>query len=567
MSGPVPQRRARSVVWAAWCAATLCGALVAPATGRAEPFPDGFFWGTAIAGFQTEAGKGRNADPMSDWYVWTHDPGNIADRTVSGDLPEDGPGHWARFRSDLDLVADQLHNNAFRFSIEWSRIFPRSTEGIEVGNRIDEGDLQRLDRLANGQAVHHYRKVLDAAAKRGITPFVTLHHWTLPTWLHDPIATRAALAGRGPNDPLPPLDAGGWLEAESVEEFEKYAAYVAWELGDRADYWNTLNEPLVQVTFGFVNVPGLIGAFWPPGVFSFTGAIAALVNLEQANTVAYDALKRLDRGDADGDGSDSLVGPVMNMIAFTPANRSSQADLEATEHADYLFNRLFLNGVVDGDVDANGDGQISGGEGGLHGRRADFVGLNYYFRGRVTATGTPLTAAIPILDFIPATAYASPADPSLPPCPTTCSELGAEIYPQGFRDVIGTAAAYGLPVYITENGIADADDDQRPAYLASHLRQLLLAISDDGADVRGYFHWSLVDNLEWVFGYQPKFGLYSFDAKTLKRTPRPSAGLYAEIAARNALPEKTASYRAPVRGMEPARAAEARPIETSSEMP
>jgi beta-galactosidase len=524
------------MVGVASCVAALFGALAVPTATAAERFPDGFLWGTAIAGFQTEAGKGRNADPASDWYTWTHDAANIADGTVSGDLPEYGPGHWARFRSDLGLLAEELHNSAFRFSVEWSRIFPRSTEDIEVGARIDVHDLDRLDRAANRQAVHHYRKVLRAAAKRGVTPFVTLHHWTLPTWLHDPIATRVAFAGRGPNDPLPALDAGGWLEPEAVEEFEKYAAYVAWKLGDRADFWNTLNEPLVQVTSGFVNVPGLIGAFWPPGVFSFTGAIAALVNLERANTVAYDALKRFDRADADGDGSDSGVGPVMNMIAFTPANPSSQADLEATEHADYLFNRLFLNGVVRGDVDANGDGQISADEEGRHGGKADFVGLNYYFRGRVAATGAPLTPAIPILDFIPATAYASPADPSLPPCPTTCSELGSEIYPQGFRDVIGTAAAYGLPVYITENGIADADDNQRPAYLTNHLRQLLLAIRDDGADVRGYFHWSLTDSLEWVFGYQPKFGLYSFNARTLKRTPRPSAGLYAEIADGNALP-------------------------------
>jgi beta-galactosidase len=536
MPGPVPRRRARSVAGAAWCAATLWVVMVAPGAAAAERFPEGFLWGTAIAGFQTEAGKGRDADPASDWYVWTHDAANIADGTVSGDLPEDGPGHWARFRSDLRLVDEDLHNNAFRFSLEWSRIFPRSTEGIEVGDQVDRSDLERLDRAANRQAVHHYLKVLKAAAKRDITPFATLHHWTLPTWLHDPIATRAAFAGRGPNDPLPGLGAGGWLEPYAVEEFKKYAAYVAWKLGDRADYWNTLNEPLVQVTFGFVNVPGLIGAFWPPGIFSFTGAIEALVNLERANTVAYDAIKRFDRGDADGDGRASRVGPVMNMIAFTPANPSSQADVEATEHADYLFNRLFLNGVIRGDVDANGDGQISAGEQDLHGRKADFVGLNYYFRGRVTATGAPLTPVIPILDFIPATAYASPADPSLPPCPTTCSELGAEISPQGFRDVIRTAAGYGLPVYITENGIADADDDQRRAYLAAHLRQLLMAIRDDGADVRGYLHWSLVDNLEWVFGYQPKFGLYSFDARTLKRTPRPSAGLYAEIAARNALP-------------------------------
>jgi len=512
------------------------GAMPSSAAAAGEEFPSDFLWGTAIAGFQTEGGKGREADPASDWYVWTHDAGNIADGTVSGDLPENGPGHWQRYKHDLRLAAGELNNNAFRFSVEWPRIFPRSTEGIDVGASIDVAELKRLDRLADQRAVHHYRNVLRAAAKEGLTPFVTLHHWTIPTWLHDPLATRAALAGRGSNDPLPELEAGGWLDPATVDEFEKYSAYIAWKLGDNADYWNTLNEPMVQVTNGFVNVPGLIGAYWPPGVFSFTGAIATLVNLERANTVAYNAIKRFDQADADADGDASLVGPVMNMIAFTPANPSSAADAAATGHADYLFNRLFLNAVVDGDLDANADGEISAGEDGLHARKADFVGLNYYFRGRVTATGFPLTPAIPILDFIPATSYASPADPSLPPCPTTCSELGAEIYPQGFRDVIGTAASYELPVYVTENGIADSNDDQRPGYLTDHLRQLALAIRDDRADVRGYFQWSLVDNFEWVYGYQPKFGLYSFDSRTLERTPRPSAALYSEIARDNALP-------------------------------
>ena len=100
-------------------------ALAAPAGAS---FPRGFLWGTANAGFQTEGGKGRNVDPNSDWYVWTHDAQNVADGTVSGDQPEDGPGFWKRFRSDLDLAADDLDNNAFRFSVEWPRIFPRSTE-------------------------------------------------------------------------------------------------------------------------------------------------------------------------------------------------------------------------------------------------------------------------------------------------------------------------------------------------------------------------------------------------------------------------------------------------------
>lgn len=521
------------LVWAA--VAILAPASVA-ASQRTAAFPPGFLWGTALAGFQAEAGDGRNLDPNSDWFAWTHDRDNIDAGIVSGELPEDGPGHWRRFRTDLDLAAGDLHNNAFRFSIEWPRIFPRSTKGIEVGRRIGRRDLERLDRRADGRAVRHYRNVLRAAARRGLTPFVTLHHWTLPTWLHDPLATKSALRGRDPNAPLPKLAAGGWLERTTVREFRKYAAYLAYKLGRRADFWSPVNEPMVLVANGYVNVPGLTEAYWPPGAFSFTGASQVLRNLERANTVAYNQLKRRDRSDADGDGRASRVGPVMNMIAFTPADPGSALDRSGTEHADYLFNRLLLDAMVTGDIDRNADGAIGPEESAIHGRKADFVGLNYYFRGRVTGLSTPLTPQIPVLDFLPATSYQAPTNPSGPPCPTTCSEHGAEIYPEGFREVLGAAGSYGLPVYVTETGIADEDDDQRPRYLRSHLRQLRRAIRRDGVDARGLFHWSLTDNLEWVYGYEPKFGLYSVDPRTLARTPRPSARLYGRIARRNALP-------------------------------
>ena len=132
------------LVWAA--VAILAPASVA-ASQRTAAFPPGFLWGTALAGFQAEAGDGRNLDPNSDWFAWTHDRDNIDAGIVSGELPEDGPGHWSRFRTDLDLAAGDLHNNAFRFSIEWPRIFPRSTEGIDVGRRIGRRDLTdtRLD--------------------------------------------------------------------------------------------------------------------------------------------------------------------------------------------------------------------------------------------------------------------------------------------------------------------------------------------------------------------------------------------------------------------------------------
>ena len=274
------------------------------------------------------------------------------------------------------------------------------------------------------------------------------------------------------------------------------------------DYWTPINEPLVVATNGYANVPGVFGGFFPPGAFSFTGAIRAVLNLERGNRAAYDAIKRWDRTDADRDRRRSRVGLVQNLVAFEPADPSSASDRRGTEHADYLFNRLFINAAVRGEVDANGDGQIGPGEAGRHGRKADFVGVNYYFRGRVTGLPTSLSKSIPVLDFLPQTDYRTPQKPDAPPCPTECSEFGNEIYPEGLRGALRTAGSYGLPVIITENGLADADDNQRTSHLLRHLRVTRQAMTDRLARVQGYLHWSLYDNFEWSAGYYPRFGLF-----------------------------------------------------------
>jgi beta-glucosidase/6-phospho-beta-glucosidase/beta-galactosidase len=504
----------------------------APAAGAApkRDFPRSFLWGTAIAGLQAEAGgQPSNADPRSDWWVWSRDPLNIERGWVTGDRIDQGPGHWRLFRKDIDLAAERLNANAYRFSVEWSRIFPRSTAGVKVGPRIDAADLRRLDRLADHAALRHYAAELRVANRRGLQPFVTLSHFSLPTWIHDPIAVRDALASRGPDDALPKLARGGWLNASTVREFRKYAAYLAWKLGRRVTFWTPLNEPLVVAANGYVNVPGAFAGYFPPGAFSFSGAIRAVINQVKANAAAYDAIHRFD--------GRARVGPVNNMIAFTPTDPASARDRTATRHADYLFNRLFLNAVVRGNWDLNVDGRIEHGERrpGSAGK-ADYLGVNYYFRGRVTGLGEPISERIKLLDFLPRTAYATPAQPSLAPCPTICSDFGSEIYPQGFRASLKTAGAYGLPVYITENGIADADDDRRAGYLVSHLRQVRASMRSGEARLRGYLYWTLVDNFEWAAGYYPKFGMFSYDPATLRRTERPSARVYARIARTGRLP-------------------------------
>jgi beta-glucosidase/6-phospho-beta-glucosidase/beta-galactosidase len=512
-------------------ASTLLLACAAPAAaqgGADAPFPQGFLWGPAASGFQTEMGAGRNLDRRSDWWAWTRDRRNVANGVVTGDRPERGPGHWALFRRDARLARDELGSNAYRMGIEWSRIFPRSTAGVKVGRRIDARDLRRLDRLANRRAVRHYAAELRRVRRLGMTPFLTINHFTLPRWVHDPVAVRDALAGRGPDDPLPRLRRAGWLNRSTVREFRKLSAYLAWKYRRQVDFWTPVNEPVVVTQGGYVNLPGIALGF-PPGAFSFTAAVRALINLADANAAAYDAVHARDRR--------ARVGLVHNLVAFTPADPSSARDAAATEHADQLFNRLYLDAAIRGIRDRDADGQVDPGEQvpRLAGK-ADFVGVNYYFRGRVTGLDSPLSSRIPLLDFVPQTDYRTPDNPSAPACPTTCTDFGSEVYPEGLRAVLAIAGGYGLPVYVTENGVADADDDLRPRYLVQHIAAVRQAIADGSADVRGYFHWSLVDNFEWALGYTPRFGLFSYDPRTLERTARPSAALFARIARGNRIP-------------------------------
>jgi beta-glucosidase/6-phospho-beta-glucosidase/beta-galactosidase len=510
-----------------------CCLLFLPLSARAE-FPAGFLWGTAVSGFQTEAGGvPANGDANSDWWVWAHDPTNITNAFVSGDLPESGPGFYDRYASDIKLAQKRLHNNALRLGIEWSRIFPSSTAAVDISGGITLPALQQLDALANQTEVAHYRAVFAELHARGLTPFVTLLHFTLPLWLHDPIATRNAFTGVGANDP-PPTGFGpaGWLDAGIVPEFAKYAAYAAWKFGDQVDLWAPINEPFVVAASGYVNLPGVIAAYFPPGVFSFTGALAVIQNEVAGQAAAYDAVKQWDTADADGDGGNAQVGMVHNMVFFAPQRPNQPADVLSAQHADYIFNKLWLNATILGDLDADANGTIDPGE--HHPEfvgKADFIGVNYYFRGKTLSLGFSVTPLLPLFDFLPKTSYPTG-------CPGLCSDLGWEIYPKGFRNVLQTAGSYGLPVYVTENGIADAADQYRPLYVVQHLTALEQAITDGVADVRGYFHWSLIDNFEWALGLDPKFGLFSYDPVKLKRKLRRSGLVYARIVKKNTVPEQ-----------------------------
>jgi beta-glucosidase/6-phospho-beta-glucosidase/beta-galactosidase len=507
----------------------LCGLVVSDASAR--DFPKGFLWGTATAGFQVEAGgTPSNVDRRSDWYAFTTDPGLIADGVVSGDQISDGPGFWRTWESDLNRARFSLDNNAIRIGIEWSRVFPRSTRGVDTGVRFSKGELRRLDRLANPRAVRRYRQILEGAQRRGLDVMLTLNHFTLPIWIHDPIGVRAAFEGVGASDAIPAgLERAGWLDGSTVDEFRKYAAYVAWKLGRTVDLWGTINEPLVSVSQGYVSIPGVTGTK-APAILSYPSALRAIENLGLANAAAYDAVHQQRRR--------AKVGPVTNLVDWRPQNPASQADVTAAAHADQIFNRAFLDIVVEGWYDTNANGAVDPGE--LRPRladKADYLGVNHYQPGRAQALGAPISPAIPLFDFLPTLTYQGTGNPSGPICPTACSDFGWEIDPAGLRNVVTQAASYGKPVYVTENGIDDSDDDRRPGYLRSYLDVLSDTISD-GVDVRGYFQWSLLDNYEWAEGFVARFGLYSYDPETLKRTMRPSARVYARIARTGTLPPR-----------------------------
>ena len=477
--------------------ALLVAAVCASPASAASKLPKNFLWGVATAGFQGDMGPGAPNDPNSDWWAWVRDPQNVQSKHVSGDLPENGGSQWTKYKTDIALARNKLNANAYRFSIEWSRIFPRSTEGAST--------IGELDALADQSALKHYRDELTAIRKAHMTPFVTLNHFTLPLWLHDPIAARSAFAGVGADDPYPVFEKSGWLDPRTAVEFGKYAGYVAAKLGDLIDYYSPINEANVVAVQGYLNVEGVFASWFPPGVFNFRAVLAALFNQARGNAAAYDAVKAQD--------PTARVGLVQHFIAFRPAKPGSQTDRLGSQHADYLFNRAFLNAAIRGEYDANADGTISADER-LAAGKADFVGVNYYRLGKVTGLAQPLSQSIPLYDFIPKVEYTKKE------CPKTCTDLGWQIFPAGLRDSINTAASYKLPVYVTENGIADARDRKRAAYIRDHVRVVRQAVRA-GKDVRGFFYWSLEDNLEWADGYAPKFGLF-----TKSRKMRPSAKVF-----------------------------------------
>jgi beta-glucosidase len=335
----------------------------------------------------------------------------------------------------------------------------------------------------SSEALAHYRRVLEALREREIEPLLTLHHFTNPLWLSQ---------------------MGGWENPEVVEYFTRYAKVVASELGSLVRFWNTINEPAVYAYQGYVD------GIWPPGSKSLRSAAIVMTNMLRAHALAYHIIHETSPGRG------CSVGIAKHIRLFDPLRPRHVCDRALARLSDFIINWRFLDAVDTGRLAwPLGMGQKVQ----LLAATHDFIGLNYYTREMIRFN---------LLK--PHTLFMQ----NLTRPGSATNDLGWELYPEGLYRVLMRLKRYGKPIYITENGCAAADDSLRRAYLRDHLVQIHRAISE-GADVRGYFHWSLLDNFEWAEGLAPRFGLVAVDYETQKRSARPSAQVYAQIAAHNRL--------------------------------
>jgi beta-glucosidase len=450
-------------------------------------FPRDFLWGAATAAYQIEGSPLADGAGPSIWHRFSHTPGRVAN-DENGDVACD---HYRRYRDDVALMRD-LGLNAYRFSISWSRVLPDGT------GRVNERGLD------------FYRRLVDELHKANIKPLATLYHWDLPAALDD---------------------RGGWLNRDIANWFAEYAQVAFRALDDRVAMWATLNEPWVVTDGGYLHGP------LAPGHRNRFEAPIASLNLLRSHAAAVAAYRGAGR---------NQIGIVVNLEPKYAASDSAE-DRDAVKRADAYMNRQYLDPLFVGSYPAElkelfGDAWPDFPASDFDGLRQkiDFIGVNYYTRG--------LTKSDPSALIQRARNIRNPR--------ATYTETHWEVFPQGLTDILlWTHQRYGkLPLYVTENGAAfydpptaqngRVDDPLRVEYLRLHLNAVLEAISR-GADVRGYFVWSLLDNFEWALGYAKRFGIIHVDYETQKRTPKASARFYSEVIRTNgaSLDESTSRPR------------------------
>ncbi|HEX9070112.1 MAG TPA: family 1 glycosylhydrolase [Ktedonobacterales bacterium] len=347
-------------------------------------------------------------------------------------------------------------------------------------------------------ALDRYHAMLVGLRQRDIIPLVTLHHFTHPIWLEA---------------------IGGFLAPDFVRRFIAYTGRVVEALGDQCDWWCTINEPNVVSVAGYQ-----IGNFPPGRRGDLRGAIRAQAALVHAHAAAYHEIHRQQ--------PEARVGWAQHIYTFDPANPRSPLDRTVTRLQDLGFNDFFPRAVLTGKplgILSPLTGDLSAAKG-----TCDYVGINCYARAHVA-----FDPRIPSELF--GRRFSKPGTPLGDAGP---GSMFTEMYPDGILRNARRFQSFGKPIYFTENGVPDASDHLRPWIIARAARALHDALRE-GIDVRGYLHWSLVDNFEWENGWTMRFGLIALDEHTQERAPRPSAALYGELAQANALTRDMVTRYAP----------------------
>jgi len=467
----------------------------APASANgALTFPEGFSWGTATASYQIEGAAGADGRGLSVWDTFSRAPGNVR----GGDTGDIACDSYHRYREDVALMAS-LGLNAYRFSIAWPRILPSGRGAV------------------NQRGLDYYKALLDELGHRGIAAAATLFHWDLPQQLQDE---------------------GGWAERDTAARFADYAAVVAGALGDRVDRWITLNEPQVVASHGYRT------GEHAPGVRDPDAARAATHHLLLGHGLAVQALRAGSPGGVP-------VGITLDMHPVRlPGGPGTDAVEQASRIRDAELNRLYLEPVLHGRYPAQArqtllppDSVLALGDDlEVIAQPIDFLGVNYYApifmragdpadlrHGERKVAGGDLPG---VVEYAPAGLERTP--------------MGWLVDPEGLYELLVRLSedAPGLPLYITENGCAaedyvnpngDVNDVERIRYLHLHLDAAARAIRD-GANLAGYYLWSLLDNFEWGYGYQKRFGIVFVDFGTQRRIPKASSRFYASVVRANAVP-------------------------------
>jgi beta-glucosidase len=447
-------------------------------------FPEGFLWGAATSSYQVEGAVAEDGRTPSCWDAFVRSPG-VVHRRDTGDIACDS---YHRLSDDLDLIR-RIGLGSYRFSVSWSRVLPDGT------GRVNEAGAD------------YYRRLVDGLGSLGVRPMLTVFHWDLPQVLQD---------------------RGGWANRDCASWFADFAGVVAERLGYGVEDYITLNEPAVVANRGYRD------GSHAPGATDDALAMAATHHLLLGHGLAVRRLREVL-------GTSCRVGITLDPMPVVALDGDGALATEIAGARSDLFLEPVLHGVYP-QVRRRGvvpePPLVHHGDMELIASKLDFIGINYYDPVFVRRAGqTPGRGEEPLAGY--------PGVVSVKPDGFPRTGLGWVVDPDSFHALLMDihARAPGLPMYITENGCACHDyigpdgevrDYERIAFVRSHLGAVKRAI-DDGADIRGYYLWSLLDNFEWTDGYSQRFGLVYVDFPTGARTPKASADFYARVIAANGL--------------------------------